>query len=143
MDKRKKEAFEKWYADNIEVFKTQWTDWFSNNTSTWSTDFTTWFNAIKGQLSGDIATNLASKVDKLENNYNTISISLYEKQDITDSNLNTDSHNIVGAINENNLSIKTLNNSVNILKDRIVITNTIPTTETAKANTFYFIPEVE
>ena len=141
--KEKKEAFEKWYADNIEVFKTQWTDWFSNNTSTWSTDFTTWFNAIKGQLSGDIATNLASKVDKLENNYNTISISLYEKQDITDSNLNTDSHNIVGAINENNLSIKTLNNSVNILKERIVITNTIPTTETAKANTFYFIPEVE
>jgi hypothetical protein len=63
-------------ADTTAIFN-QYQAWFTAQSGTYNTqmvanetqfqaDFTTWFNSIKGQLSGDIATNLANQITTLE-----------------------------------------------------------------------------
>lgn len=47
----KKDAFDTWYSQNTQDFLNQ---------------FNNWFNTIKGLLDGDIATNLANKINKVE-----------------------------------------------------------------------------
>ena len=42
-----------------------------------TTDFNTWFEGIKGQLSGDVAANLANKISELNSNINTNKILVY------------------------------------------------------------------
>lgn len=43
----------------------QFDKWYEEHTSSWQEQFNTWFDAIKGQLSGDIATQLQSQIAAL------------------------------------------------------------------------------
>lgn len=72
---------ETWRLEFMEQKETQLAEWiatFQKNMNDWKTveqqAFVDWFNGIKGQLSGDIATNLTSRVDNLEQRLNTMQL---------------------------------------------------------------------
>jgi len=48
-------------ADTTAIFN-QYQAWFTSTTAAEQADFTAWFDSIKGQLSGDVATNLANQI---------------------------------------------------------------------------------
>lgn len=55
----------------------------------------------------------------------------------------TDGTTLENAINENRDSIKVITNQISILGNKFIVTDTAPTADTAKINTFYFVPEIE
>lgn len=55
----------------------------------------------------------------------------------------TDDTTLENAINENRDSIKVITNQISILGNKFIVTDTAPTADTAKINTFYFVPEIE
>ena len=79
---------EQWKADYIAKTNTwtstqeqeflNWRKLFEGAANTWRAGeekkFTEWFNSIKGQLQGDVATNLTTRVEKLEESLNTMQL---------------------------------------------------------------------
>lgn len=79
---------EQWKADYIAKTNTwtstqeqeflNWRKLFEGAANTWRAGeekkFTEWFNSIKGQLQGDVATNLTDRVNKLEESLNTMQL---------------------------------------------------------------------
>lgn len=72
---------ETWRQEFMQEKDTQMANWiatFQQNMNSWKDTeqqaFVDWFNEIKGQLSGDIAANLTSRVDELENKINTMQL---------------------------------------------------------------------
>ena len=72
---------ETWRQEFMQEKDTQMANWiatFQKNMNSWKDTeqqaFVDWFNSIKGQLSGDIAANLTSKVDNLEQKLNTMEL---------------------------------------------------------------------
>lgn len=72
---------ETWRQEFMQEKDTQMANWiatFQKNMNSWKDTeqqaFVDWFNSIKGQLSGDIAANLTSRVDELENKINTMQL---------------------------------------------------------------------
>lgn len=72
---------ETWRQEFMQEKDTQMANWiatFQQNMNSWKDTeqqaFVDWFNGIKGQLSGDIAANLTSRVDELENKINTMQL---------------------------------------------------------------------
>lgn len=79
---------EQWKADYIAKTNTwtstqeqeflNWRKLFEGAANTWRAGeekkFTDWFNSIKGQLQGDVATNLTTRVEKLEESLNTMQL---------------------------------------------------------------------
>lgn len=72
---------ETWRQEFMQEKDTQIASWiatFQKNMNSWKDTeqqaFVDWFNDIKGQLSGDIAANLISRVDELENKINTMQL---------------------------------------------------------------------
>lgn len=72
---------ETWRQEFMQEKDTQMANWiatFQKNMNSWKDTeqqaFVDWFNGIKGQLSGDIAANLTSRVDELENKINTMQL---------------------------------------------------------------------
>lgn len=72
---------ETWRQEFMQEKDTQMASWiatFQKNMNSWKDTeqqaFVDWFNSIKGQLSGDIAANLTSRVDELENKINTMQL---------------------------------------------------------------------
>lgn len=72
---------ETWRLEFMQEKDTQMANWiatFQRNMNSWKDTeqqaFVDWFNEIKGQLSGDIAANLTSRVDELENKINTMQL---------------------------------------------------------------------
>lgn len=72
---------ETWRQEFMQEKDTQMASWiatFQQNMNSWKDTeqqaFVDWFNGIKGQLSGDIAANLTSRVDELENKINTMQL---------------------------------------------------------------------
>lgn len=72
---------ETWRQEFMQEKDTQMANWiatFQSNMNDWKDTeqqaFVDWFNEIKGQLSGDIAANLTSRVDELENKINTMQL---------------------------------------------------------------------
>lgn len=72
---------ETWRQEFMQEKDTQMASWiatFQKNMNSWKDTeqqaFVDWFNDIKGQLSGDIAANLISRVDELENKINTMQL---------------------------------------------------------------------
>lgn len=72
---------ETWRQEFMQEKDTQMASWiatFQKNMNSWKDTeqqaFVDWFNGIKGQLSGDIAANLTSRVDELENKINTMQL---------------------------------------------------------------------
>ena len=72
---------ETWRQEFMQEKDTQMANWiatFQRNMNSWKDAeqqaFVDWFNGIKGQLSGDIAANLTSRVDNLEQRLNTMQL---------------------------------------------------------------------
>lgn len=72
---------ETWRQEFMQEKDTQMANWiatFQRNMNSWKDTeqqaFVDWFNGIKGQLSGDIAANLTSRVDNLEQRLNTMKL---------------------------------------------------------------------
>ena len=72
---------ETWRQEFMQEKDTQMANWiatFQRNMNSWKDTeqqaFVDWFNSIKGQLSGDIAANLTSRVDNLEQRLNTMKL---------------------------------------------------------------------
>lgn len=72
---------ETWRQEFMKEKDTQMASWiatFQQNMNSWKDTeqqaFVDWFNGIKGQLSGDIAANLTSRVDNLEQRLNTMKL---------------------------------------------------------------------
>ena len=72
---------ETWRQEFMQEKDTQMANWiatFQKNMNSWKDTeqqaFVDWFNRIKGQLSGDIAANLTSRVDNLEQRLNTMKL---------------------------------------------------------------------
>ena len=72
---------ETWRQEFMQEKDTQMANWiatFQQNMNSWKDAeqqaFVDWFNSIKGQLSGDIAANLTTRVDELENKINTMQL---------------------------------------------------------------------
>ena len=72
---------ETWRQEFMQEKDTQMANWiatFQKNMNSWKDTeqqaFVDWFNGIKGQLSGDIAANLTSRVDNLEQRLNTMKL---------------------------------------------------------------------
>ena len=72
---------ETWRQEFMQEKDTQMANWiatFQQNMNSWKDTeqqaFVDWFNGIKGQLSGDIAANLTSRVDNLEQRLNTMQL---------------------------------------------------------------------
>lgn len=72
---------ETWRQEFMKEKDTQMANWiatFQKNMNSWKDTeqqaFVDWFNGIKGQLSGDIAANLTSRVDNLEQRLNTMKL---------------------------------------------------------------------
>lgn len=72
---------ETWRQEFMQEKDTQMANWiatFQRNMNSWKDTeqqaFVDWFNGIKGQLSGDIAANLTSRVDNLEQRLNTMQL---------------------------------------------------------------------
>lgn len=72
---------ETWRQEFMQEKDTQMASWiatFQQNMNSWKDTeqqaFVDWFNSIKGQLSGDIAANLTSRVDNLEQRLNTMKL---------------------------------------------------------------------
>ena len=72
---------ETWRQEFMQEKDTQMASWiatFQKNMNDWKSveqkAFVDWFNGIKGQLSGDIAANLTSRVDNLEQRLNTMKL---------------------------------------------------------------------
>lgn len=72
---------ETWRQEFMQEKDTQMASWiatFQKNMNSWKDTeqqaFVDWFNDIKGQLSGDIAANLTSRVDNLEQRLNTMQL---------------------------------------------------------------------
>ena len=72
---------ETWRQEFMQEKDTQMANWiatFQKNMNSWKDTeqqaFVDWFNSIKGQLSGDIAANLTSRVDNLEQRLNTMKL---------------------------------------------------------------------
>lgn len=72
---------ETWRQEFMKEKDTQMANWiatFQKNMNSWKDTeqqaFVDWFNSIKGQLSGDIAANLTSRVDNLEQRLNTMKL---------------------------------------------------------------------
>lgn len=79
---------EQWKSDYIAKTNTwtstqeqeflNWRKLFEGAANTWRAGeekkFTDWFNSIKGQLQGDVATNLTTRVEKLEESLNTMQL---------------------------------------------------------------------
>ncbi len=72
---------ETWRQEIMQEKDTQMANWiatFQRNMNSWKDTeqqaFVDWFNSIKGQLSGDIAANLTSRVDNLEQRLNTMKL---------------------------------------------------------------------
>lgn len=72
---------ETWRQEFMQEKDTQMANWiatFQSNMNSWKDTeqqaFVDWFNSIKGQLSGDIAANLTSRVDNLEQRLNTMKL---------------------------------------------------------------------
>lgn len=78
------------------------TEWYNTNTTQWESDWETWFQSIQDQLSGDIATNLASQIGTLSQLKTTFKDSL------------------VGAVNE---LYDTLGSSIKYEKDTLSLMN--------------------
>lgn len=72
---------ETWRQEFMQEKDTQMASWiatFQKNMNDWKSveqkAFVDWFNSIKGQLSGDIAANLTSRVDELEKKINNMQL---------------------------------------------------------------------
>ena len=72
---------ETWRQEFMQEKDTQMANWiatFQSNMNSWKDTeqqaFVDWFNEIKGQLSGDIAANLTSRVDELEKKINNMKL---------------------------------------------------------------------
>lgn len=72
---------ETWRQEFMQEKDTQMVNWiatFQRNMNSWKDTeqqaFVDWFNGIKGQLSGDIAANLTSRVDELEKKINNMKL---------------------------------------------------------------------
>lgn len=72
---------ETWRLEFMQEKDTQMANWiatFQQNMNSWKDTeqqaFVDWFNGIKGQLSGDIAANLTSRVDELEKKINNMQL---------------------------------------------------------------------
>lgn len=72
---------ETWRQEFMQEKDTQMANWiatFQRNMNSWKDTeqqaFVDWFNGIKGQLSGDIAANLTSRVDELEKKINNMQL---------------------------------------------------------------------
>ena len=72
---------ETWRQEFMQEKDTQMVNWiatFQRNMNSWKDTeqqaFVDWFNGIKGQLSGDIAANLTSRVDELEKKINNMQL---------------------------------------------------------------------
>lgn len=72
---------ETWRLEFMEQKETQLVEWiatFQKNMNDWKTveqqAFVDWFNGIKGQLSGDIAGNLANRITDVENRLDTMQL---------------------------------------------------------------------
>lgn len=69
------EATNTWTSTQEQEFL-NWRKLFEGAANTWRAGeekkFTEWFNSIKGQLQGDVATNLTTRVDNLEQRLNTM-----------------------------------------------------------------------
>lgn len=72
---------ETWRQEFMQEKDTQMANWiatFQKNMNNWKDTeqqaFVDWFNSIKGQLSGDIAANLTSRVDELEKKINNMKL---------------------------------------------------------------------
>lgn len=72
---------ETWRQEFMQEKDTQMANWiatFQRNMNSWKDTeqqaFVDWFNSIKGQLSGDIAANLTSRVDELEKKINNMKL---------------------------------------------------------------------
>ena len=72
---------ETWRQEFMQEKDTQMANWiatFQKNMNSWKDTeqqaFVDWFNGIKGQLSGDIAANLTSRVDELEKKINNMQL---------------------------------------------------------------------
>lgn len=72
---------ETWRQEFMQEKDAQMANWiatFQRNMNSWKDTeqqaFVDWFNSIKGQLSGDIAANLTSRVDNLEQRLNTMKL---------------------------------------------------------------------
>lgn len=72
---------ETWRLEFMQEKDTQMANWiatFQRNMNSWKDTeqqaFVDWFNSIKGQLSGDIAANLTSRVDELEKKINNMQL---------------------------------------------------------------------
>lgn len=72
---------ETWRLEFMQEKDTQMANWiatFQRNMNSWKDTeqqaFVDWFNEIKGQLSGDIAANLTSRVDELEKKINNMKL---------------------------------------------------------------------
>lgn len=87
---------ETWRQEFMQEKDTQMANWiatFQQNMNSWKDAeqqaFVDWFNSIKGQLSGDIAANLTTRVDELENKINTMQLTADNVSIIAIDGLNT------------------------------------------------------
>ena len=71
------EATNTWTSTQEQEFL-NWRKLFEGAANDWRSQeeakFTDWFNSIKGQLQGDVATNLTTRVEKLEESLNTMQL---------------------------------------------------------------------
>lgn len=103
-----KKEFTLWYTTNTTKWVEDFTNWYTTNTNQWTQEFQTWFDSIKGQLTGDIATNLSNQILELKNKTTTLENEVNTFKSQTNENINT--------INGN---VSTLNAKVDVLEGKV------------------------
>jgi hypothetical protein len=73
-------------ADTTAIFN-QYQSWFDQKSEDYEQEFQTWFDSVKGQLSGDVAGNLANRITELENDVATMDTSLTGQVGVLDNEL--------------------------------------------------------